>query len=123
MREEDDESRLILNLPKMGAYIPQKLRHVTMEWNTMVYHSEAPPPPPPLVGCPSDSAQLDIWDSNELASLFHRLSAHHSRGARILLALGDHRLQRARGHSGWIWGELAVLLYAFCIIENHEMHG
>ena len=106
MREEDDESRLVLNLPKIGAYIPQKLRHVTMEWNTIMYHSdsEAPPAPPPLVGCPGDSAQLDIWDSNGLAPLFHRLSARHSRGARILLALGDHRLQRARGHSGWIRG-------------------
>ena len=60
MREEDDESRLVLNLPKMGAYIPQKL---TMEWNTMIYRSDSEAPPP-LVGCPGDSARLDIWDSN-----------------------------------------------------------
>ena len=96
MREEDDESRLVLNLPKMGAYLP-------------MYRSDSEAPPP-LVGCPGDSAQLDIWDSNGLV-LFHHLSAHRH-GSCLLLVITIFSEHVAT--QGGFGGELAaVLLQAF----------
>ena len=40
------------------------------------------------------------------------------------LALGDHRLERAGGHSGGLECELQPApLHAFFIVANHGVHG
>lgn len=67
-----DDSRALAGTP--GA----KVCNNGMEYH--VYRSEMPLPPS-IVDCPSDGAQLDIWDNTDwrrIPVIFHCLSAHHS---------------------------------------------